>query len=188
MLTKKLILASKSPRRSQLLTEAGIPFTIRTQDVEESFPSDLAPEKVSTFLAEKKAAAMEGQIGEGEIILTADSVVILDQTIFNKPENYEDAFRMLRELSGKMHRVITGVCLMSEDKKQTFAGSSKVYFDDLSDAEIEYYINNFQPYDKAGAYAIQEWIGWCKIKHIEGSYSNIMGLPVRLVYEALKHF
>ncbi len=188
MQTKKLILASKSPRRSQILTEAGIPFTIRTQDVEETYPPDLKAQDVPTFLAEKKAAAMIDSMGDDEIILAADSVVILGQTIFGKPKDYEDAVQILEQLSGNVHQVITGVCLLSKTKKRTFAGISNVHLEPLSRAEIEYYVKEFQPYDKAGAYAIQEWIGWCKISRIEGTYSNIMGLPVNKVYEELKEF
>ena len=186
--SKKIILASKSPRRAQLLTEAGIPFVIKTKEVEEDYPDDLPVENVTAFLAQKKAKAARSFIENDEIILAADSIVILDNIIFGKPANYKDAFQILSALSGKMHKVITGVCLLSKDKEVVFSAVSKVYFDPLSKEEIDFYITHFQPYDKAGAYAIQEWIGLCRINRIEGLYSNIMGLPVERVYEALRGF
>jgi len=185
---KKIILASKSPRRSQLLREAGFRFEVKTKEVEESYPNHLAPEKVAEHLAEKKAAAAKEFLQSGEIILAADSLVVLENTIFGKPLNYSDAVRILEALSGKMHRVITGVCLLSEKKKFVGSSISKVHFEKFSRKEIEFYIENHQPFDKAGAYAIQEWIGLCKASKIEGLYSNIMGLPVELVYRALKEF
>lgn len=186
---KRLILGSKSPRRAHLLREAGFSFVIRPKDVEESYPDTLPPEEVATFLAQKKARAMlEFLETEGDILLTADSIVLLGDEIFGKPTDREDAARILRRLSGKRHRVITGVCLRSQEKELLFAGESVVYFEPLSEEEITYYIDHFQPYDKAGAYAIQEWIGLCKISKIEGTYANIMGLPVDLVYERLKEF
>ncbi|MEL6864266.1 MAG: Maf family protein [Bacteroidota bacterium] len=188
MIDKKIILASKSPRRSQLLSEAGIEFEIRTSEVEESFPDELPVREVASYLAQKKAQASFHLIEEGEILLAADSVVILGDTIFNKPQSEEEAFRFLSALSGKVHEVMTGVCLLSHQKERLFAGSTKVHFHDLSPQEINYYIKNFQPYDKAGAYAIQEWIGYCKVYRIEGTYSNIMGLPVDLVYDELSQF
>ncbi len=186
---KHLILGSKSPRRAHLLREAGFSFVIRTKDVEESYPDSLPPEEVATFLAQKKALAMlEFLESEGDILLTADSIVLLDDEIFGKPTDREDAARILRRLSGNRHRVITGVCLRSSKKELLFAGESVVYFEALSEEEITYYIDHFQPYDKAGAYAIQEWIGLCKISKIEGTYANIMGLPVDMVYDRLKEF
>ena len=181
----QLILASKSPRRSQLLKQAGIPFEIRTKEVEEDYPDELPVDEVAPFLAKKKATACKDFIKSNEIILTADSVVILDNIIFGKPRDYADAFEILQRLSGNMHRVITGVCLLDRHKERTFASTSQVYFKELSAEEIDYYIKNYQPYDKAGAYAIQEWIGLCKIYKIEGTYANIMGLPVDRVYEEL---
>lgn len=185
---KKIILASKSPRRSQLLSEAGFDFEIKTKEVEEDYPADLAVEAVAPYLARKKALASRDIIQDDEILLAADSVVILGDTIFGKPTDRDDAIRILEALSGNMHQVITGVCLLSKEKEQTFSGISKVYIDELSRAEIEYYIDKFKPFDKAGSYAIQEWIGLCKISKIEGTYSNIMGLPVNLVYKALMAF
>lgn len=186
--TKKLILASKSPRRSQLLEQAGIPFEIRLQEVEETFPSDMKVDHVPEFLAQKKASALRETLAENEVILAADSIVVLGNTIFGKPKDREEAISTIRLLSAKVHRVITGVCLMSKTKTITFSGISKVFFNPISEEEIVYYVDQYQPYDKAGSYAIQEWIGLTKIDKIEGSYFNIMGLPVHQVYEELQRF
>lgn len=183
--THKLILASQSPRRRQLLQDAGILFEIRAQEIDESWPPELPLEEVAPFLAKKKAEAMRHTLCTGEILLTADSVVILEDKIYNKPENYDDACRMIGELSGKMHRVITGVCLLSTEKEEVFAEVSNVYFAELSEEEIRHYVTQYRPYDKAGAYAVQEWIGLCKITRIEGDFYNIMGLPVQAVYKRL---
>lgn len=186
ILNKKIILASKSPRRKNLLEQAGFTIEIKTKEVEEDYPDDLPAALVAPFLAEKKAIACADFLStENDILLTADSVVILNDIIYGKPTDYEDAFRILRNLSGNMHEVITGVCLLSKNKKKVFSGLSKVYFQPLTDEEIHYYISTCQPYDKAGAYAIQEWIGLCKISKIEGTYSNIMGLPMEDVYREL---
>lgn len=186
---RPLILASKSPRRSQLLSQAGFEFTIHTKDTEESYPSHLLPEQVPSFLAEKKAVACQSFIQEDAVLIAADTIVIQTGTIYEKPTDRADAVRILSTLSGNMHEVITGVCLLSKDKKVIFSGHSKVFFAPISSAEIDYYIDTYQPYDKAGAYAIQEWIGLCKIIKIEGTYANIMGLPVDLVYgQLMEHF
>ena len=186
VLQQKIILASKSPRRRQLLEQAGFHFEVKTQDTPEDYPDTLPAEQVAPYLAEKKAAAAAGLIGEGEVLLTADSVVILNGKIYEKPQDRADAQRILRELSGQKHRVVTGVCLMNEVGKRVFSGVSDVQFDVLTDEEINHYIDTYQPYDKAGSYAIQEWIGLCKISKIEGTYANIMGLPVDLVYSELQ--
>ena len=185
VLQKKLILASKSPRRKQLLEEAGFSFEIKVKDVEESYPADMPVRDVAPFLAEKKAMASLDLIENDEILLTADSVVILGNEIFEKPKDVADAKRILRSLSGKVHQVITGVCLVSKKEKRVFSGVSEVHFEPLTEEEIDWYITNFQPFDKAGAYAIQEWIGHCKISKIEGTFTNIMGLPVELVFRNL---
>jgi len=182
----KLILASKSPRRSELLTRAGIPFTIRTQEVAEVYPDDLPTAEVAEYLAKLKANASRPTMGEDEIILGADSIVILDDTIYGKPKDIADAHRILSELSGRMHEVITGVCLLSSKEEVSFSAVSKVWMGKLSEEEINYYIETYKPFDKAGAYAIQEWIGLCKIEKIEGTYDNIMGLPVAGVYRELE--
>jgi septum formation protein len=184
--SRPLILASKSPRRSQLLREAGFEFTVQAFDVDESFSDDMPVEDVAPWLARQKARAAAHLIQNQEIVLAADSVVILDDVIYNKPADYDDAFRMLRLLSGRQHTVMTGVCLLSKEKEVLRAGLTRVWFEELSDAEIDFYIRTCQPFDKAGAYGCQEWIGHCKIKRIEGSFPNVMGLPVDLVYAALK--
>jgi septum formation protein len=185
---RKIILASQSPRRKQLLAEAGFVFDIKVSDVEESFPAEMPVMQVPEFLAHKKAMASKGFATENEIIIASDCVVILEGVIYGKPENYDDAVRILRALSGKMHQVVTGVCLMDDVQTVLFSGVANVYFKEINDEESRYYIEKFQPYDKAGAYAIQEWIGLCKIEKIEGTYSNIMGLPMDLVYEKLNLF
>jgi septum formation protein len=188
MIERKIILASKSPRRSQLLREAGFKFDIQTRDIEETYPSTLPAEDVAEFLAEKKAEGVKDFITDDEIILTSDTTVVMGNTIFGKPKDARDAFDILKTLSGKSHKVITGVCLLSKNKKRIFKGVSTVYFDKLSDKEINYYIDNYKPFDKAGAYAIQEWIGLCKVKKVKGTYSNIVGLPMRKVYKELMKF
>lgn len=187
-LKHKIILASKSPRRSHLLQQAGIPFEIRTQDVEEDFPEDMPVAEVAEFLARKKAQEVSKSMAEDEIIITADSTVVLGDAIFNKPADFEDAVRILGHLSGQIHQVYTGVCLWSKAHQKSFTACSNVHMETLSLEEIHYYVEHYKPYDKAGAYAIQEWIGMCKISKIEGTYINIMGLPVDLVYKYLKEW
>ncbi|MAT53741.1 MAG: septum formation protein Maf [Saprospirales bacterium] len=186
ILKKKIILASKSPRRHQLMREAGFHFEVKTREVDESFPDDMPLEEVAPWLAEKKALACADFLETDEdILLTSDCVVIVDGQILNKPEDKEDARRMLSMLSDNMHTVVTGVCLLSKKKKRVFARSADVFFHPLTSEEIDFYIDNYQPYDKAGSYAIQEWIGLCKIKRIDGTYATIMGLPMDAVYEEL---
>lgn len=183
-----IILVSKSPRRRQLLEQAGFQFVIKPQGVPEDYPDDMPVEEVAPYLAQKKVrASMHALEGNG-ILLGADSVVILDGVIYEKPTDRADAQRILRQLSGREHTVITGVCLSNGEIERVFSGVSRVHFDKVSDEEIHYYIDTCEPYDKAGAYAIQEWIGLCKINKIEGTYANIMGLPVDLVYQELRHF
>lgn len=144
--------------------------------------------EVAPWLAQRKAQAAKHLIQDREIILSADSVVILDGKIYNKPADYEEAFQMIRALSGRQHTVVTGICLLSKEKERVLAGVSDVWFAELTDAEIDYYIRTWKPFDKAGAYGVQEWIGLCKIVKIEGTYANIMGLPVDLVYQTLPEF
>ncbi len=182
---RPIILASKSPRRSQLLREMGFEFEVKTMDIEESYPSSLKTEDIAAFLAEKKAKGSKSLITGNEVLITADTIVALGDIIFGKPQNYDHAFQMIRKLSGKKHQVITGVCIMTKSQNFVFSDIAHVYFDELTDAEIDYYITNYKPYDKAGSYAIQEWIGLTKIKKIEGSYFTIMGLPTHLVYKQL---
>ena len=185
---RKLILASQSPRRRQLLQEAGFSFDICPTDIPEDFPLDMPVDNVAAYLAQKKAHAAKHRITGSEIILASDSVVILNDRIYNKPADYDEAVDMLQALSGNMHRVRTGVCLLAAEKEVVFTGESKVYFEPVSREEIDYYIRLYQPFDKAGAYGIQEWIGLCKISRIEGTFSNVMELPVDLVYKALLDF
>lgn len=186
--SRPLILASQSPRRSQLLREAGFEFTVQAADIDESFPADMPVEEVAPWLAGRKARAVAHLIRDREVVLAADSVVILDGVIYNKPADYDEAFRMIRLLSGRQHTVITGICLLAAEQERTLAGVTKVWFAELDDAEIDYYIRNWKPFDKAGAYGAQDWIGHCKITRIEGTFQNIMGLPVDLVYRALAEF
>lgn len=186
---KKIILASKSPRRSQLLEQAGFSFEIKTKEVEENYPADLPAHDVAPYLAEKKAKECADFLThENEILLTADSVVILDNVIYGKPIDFDDAKNILGKLSGRIHEVVTGVCLLSKNKKRVFFSISKVHFEKVSEEEIDFYLNKYKPYDKAGSYAIQEWIGLCKISKIDGTYSNIMGLPMEIVYRELMAF
>lgn len=185
---RPIILASKSPRRAQLLREAGFEFSVHTHDVNEDFSPETPVEQVAEQLAVRKAEAAASFITDRELILSADSVVILDGRIYNKPADYDEAFGMIRALSGNCHTVITGVCLLAKEKKVSFSGVTKVWFAPLTDAEIDYYIRTCRPFDKAGAYGVQEWIGHCKIQRIEGTYTNVMGLPVDLVYDALTQF
>lgn len=186
---KKIILSSKSPRRSQLLKEAGFQFEIKTKEVEEIYPDDMAADDVAPYLAELKAEACREFLSTAdEILMASDCVVILDGKIYGKPTDLEDAQRVLRALSGRVHTVMTGVCLLSKNKKRVFTAVSKVHFDELNEEEISYYLEKYKPYDKAGSYAIQEWIGLCKISKIEGTYSNIMGLPMDAVYRELQEF
>ncbi|MEM0993146.1 MAG: Maf family nucleotide pyrophosphatase [Bacteroidota bacterium] len=188
ILKHHIILASQSPRRKQLMQEAGFQFVTRSTDVEETYPSDLDVKQIAPYLAEKKADAARAWIEKDEIVITADSVVVFDGKAYEKPKDYEDAVRILKELSGQMHYVITGVCLCSKSKKQVFSVSTKVYFDTLSEEEIAYYIETYKPYDKAGSYGVQEWLGHCKVKQIEGSFTNVMGLPMYEVYHELQQF
>lgn len=187
-LSRKIILASTSPRRSQLLREAGFQFEVKTNEVEETYPPETPVDEVAEYLARKKAYASSHFIQTDEIILAADSVVILDGIIYGKPLDAADAKAMLQKLSGQIHRVITGVCILAKDQEKSFSAESRVQFEPLSSEEIDHYIETFKPFDKAGSYAIQEWIGLCKISRIEGTFANIMGLPVDRVYRELLDF
>ena len=183
--TPALILASNSPRRKELLKAAGFQFSIKVESVEEDFPEALDPEKVAEYLAVLKNDANRKGWGENEIILTADTTVVVDKEVLNKPSDAAEAREMLNKLSGRSHQVYTGVCISSSTKKISFTTSTTIEVDPLSVEEIEFYIDKFQPYDKAGAYGIQEWFGLSKISRIDGSYSNVVGLPVREVYSTL---
>jgi len=184
-----IALASKSPRRRQLLQEAGFNFRIVLPNVEEIYPEDLTPELVPTFLSSLKAKGALPLIKKNEIILAADSIVVQNDRIYEKPTDRANALEILSTLSGNVHQVITGVTLLSSDgKEKTFSSLTQVTMEELTPAEIEFYVDHFNPYDKAGAYGIQEWIGHCKISKIDGSYLNVMGLPVDMVYRNLGAF
>ncbi|HNQ67591.1 MAG TPA: Maf-like protein [Bacteroidales bacterium] len=184
----KILLASASPRRQELLSQLGLDLQIVTlPSEEESFPKNLYREEIAVYLAEKKAENYKN-LQEKEILITADTIVWIDGKVLGKPENYSDAFQMLKLLSGKIHFVITGVCLKAIEKTVVFFAETKVKFADLSDEEIRFYIENYKPFDKAGAYGIQEWIGKVGIEYIEGSYYNVVGLPVQKLYRELMKF
>lgn len=186
MIETTWILASKSPRRHQLMTMAGIPFNIITKETEEVYPKHLAPEEVPQFLAELKALDIAKDHPE-RTILSADTVVILEGTILGKPANRDEAKAMLLLLSGKTHTVITGVCLWQKNKVIRFSNNTDVQFHVLKESEIDYYLDQYKPYDKAGAYAIQEWIGAVAIASIHGCFYNVMGLPISQVYALYKN-
>lgn len=181
---QKIILASQSPRRKQLLELAQVPFEIVLPGIEEIFPNDLSPDKVPLYLAMQKVNAVKKQImkaHESIPILAADTIVLYKNTILGKPANEEEAMDMLGQLSGNEHRVITGVSILKNNENISFSAVTKVFFHPLKSEQIRWYVKNFQPYDKAGAYAIQEWIGLAGISAIEGDYYNVMGLPVSLI-------
>ena len=182
----KVILASGSPRRQQLLRELRLPFTVRTLPVTEEYPSELPPDQVAEFLAKKKGQAYRDALAEDELVITADTTVVVGERLMNKPANAAEAREMLTALSGRVHRVITGVCLTTATTSRTFVDTTQVSFRALSDEEISFYVENYQPFDKAGGYAIQEWIGMIAIEKIEGSYFNVVGLPVEKLYGELK--
>lgn len=188
MIQKKIILASQSPRRSWLLKEMGFDFEVKTMDVDESFPSDLPVEDVAQFIAKKKAAAFKTEIKSDNIVVTADTVVIHNGNILGKPKSFAEAKEMINLLSDDVHTVVTGVCLNSKDKTVSFSDTSEVKISPINDEEMDYYIKNFSPLDKAGAYGIQEWFGHNKVAQIKGSYTNIMGLPTAKLYEELIKF
>ena len=183
---KKIILASKSPRRQELLKGLGLSFKIKTKEINEDFPNSIDNSDVAAFLAKKKAESFA--LSNDEIIITSDTTVLLTNRILNKPQNTEEALRMLQRLSGKTHEVCTGVCIKSIEKEIIFSEFTSVTFKLLSLDEIEYYIKHFQPYDKAGSYGIQEWIGFIGVEKIEGCYYNVMGLPVSKLYQKLLEF
>ena len=182
----KLILASNSPRRRQLLTNLGVPYTVRLQEVDESFPEHLRRAEVAEYLAVHKAAAYRASLAPDEVFLTADTIVCLDDDVLNKPADDAEAIRMLTRLQGRAHDVFTGVCLLGGDGRQVvFSDQTRVVFRALSPTEIEYYVRQYQPLDKAGAYGAQDWIGMVAVTRLEGSYFNVMGLPVHRVWDEL---
>jgi septum formation protein len=219
----KLILASKSPRRQFLLQGLGMEFETHTKDVDESFPDDLQAQDIPLYLSKKKAEAFDAELDDNTIVITADTIVWIDGQVLNKPEDFDDAVRMLRMLSGNMHEVFTGVCLKSKNKTKVFYSETKVYFKPLSQSDIEYYIHHYKPYDKAGAYGAQECLpagmnpcseeeirflrsinkldliessraemkagsGYFAVDRIEGPYFNVMGLPLKELYDELLKF
>lgn len=184
----QIILASKSPRRHKLLKELGVDFKIKTGNIEENFPSDLPVREIPPFLAKLKAGPFKNELKKNDLLITSDTVVVLKEKVINKPNDKEDAIKMLQQLSGNVHEVVTAVYLLSIKKEILFSVSTRVYFRELQQKEIEFYVEKYNPLDKAGAYGIQEWIGYIGIEKIEGSFYNVMGLPVKEVHEALKKF
>jgi len=183
----KIILASNSPRRKELMSGLGIDYIVRTlPDVDESYPDSLIGEEIPVHISQEKANAYLSMIAPEELLITADTIVWLEGKVLGKPGSKEEAAEMLHLLSGKSHQVITGVCLTTTEWQKSFSATSEVTFDVLSDEEIEYYIDHYMPMDKAGAYGIQEWIGYMGVKSISGSYFNVMGLPIQRLYRELK--
>ena len=184
----RIILASGSPRRQELLKGLGLKFVTEVYDWKEDYPSGLKGSEIAVYLARKKADHFRKRIGKEEIVITADTIVWCDDELLDKPSGEDDAKRILRKISGNTHEVITGVCLLSQEKEFCFSSSTLVTFTALTDEEIDYYTDNFKPYDKAGAYGIQEWIGIAACSRIEGSYFNVMGLPSEQLYHELLKF
>ena len=185
---KKIILASGSPRRQQYCKELGLDFSIQLKEVEEIYPEHLKYHQITDFLAELKANAFENELAENEILITSDTIVWHENKALGKPKDYEEAFEMIHSMCGKTHEVITSVCLKTKLKSEVFHSITKVTFVNLTKEEIDYYITNYKPFDKAGAYGIQEWIGLIGISKIEGSYPNVVGLPVDKLYSKLKEY
>lgn len=184
----RIILASRSPRRQQMLEELGLKFDIVIKEYDESYPDGLRGDEIARYIAYEKAALFINQLADNEIVIAADTIVWCNNHVLGKPVDRNDAARILKEISGNTHEVITGVSFRSKTGELTFSDSTKVTFDKLSEEEIYYYIDNYKPYDKAGAYGIQEWIGIVACNHIDGSYFNVVGLPVQKVYKELLKF
>ena len=185
---KRIILASRSPRRQQLLRQMGLKFDVVIREFDESFPADLPGPEIAEHISAIKAETFGKELSENEIVITADTVVWCNNQVLGKPVDTDEAVRMLREISGNTHEVITGVTIISKSKEVTFSDTTRVTFAQMTDEEIRYYAENFRPFDKAGAYGIQEWIGIIGCSRIEGSYFNVVGLPVQRLYEELKKF
>ncbi len=184
-----IILASNSPRRRELLSGLDLDFEVKVlPDIEENYPETLPIKDIPVYIATEKSAAYKDLMSEHDLIITADTVVVLGDEVLGKPESLDDAKRMLRELSGHTHQVITGVSLMTRTRQRSFSVTTDVTFKELAEAEIDYYVENYQPLDKAGAYGIQEWIGYIGVTSLSGSYFNVMGLPVQRIYNELKYF
>ena len=185
----KVVLASNSPRRKELLAGIDVDFEVRViQDIDESYPADIPTKDIAEYISRKKAAVYQTRMADDELIITADTIVVLDSEVMGKPHDEADASRMLHELSGRTHQVITGVTLTTTTRQQSFSVETDVTFKTLSDEEINYYVQHYKPFDKAGAYGIQEWIGHIGVTGLQGSYFNVMGLPVQRIYEALRQF
>lgn len=184
----KIVLASHSPRRQELLKGLGVDFSVNViNGIDESFPASMPKEEVAEHLAVKKREAYT--VGEDELLITADTIVVVDDEILGKPKDADDARRMLHTISGRVHKVVTGVCLATTTESRSFSVTTEVKFRQLRDSEIDYYIERYKPFDKAGAYGIQEWIGYVGVEGIRGSYYNVMGFPVQRVYEEMtRHF
>ena len=188
-LSHKLILASNSPRRKELLAGLDVQFEVRVlKGIDESYPDTVPTAEIAEYIAQKKAAAYRETIAADELVITADTIVVLGDEVLGKPKDAADARRMLRELSGRTHQVITGVVLTTKERQEHFSVVSDVTFKTLEDSEIDYYVETYKPMDKAGAYGIQEWIGYVGVTRLEGSYFNVMGLPVQRIDEALRRF
>jgi septum formation protein len=186
---KHIILASQSPRRRQLLQQIGVEFTAMSSGAEETYPDGLTPDEIALFLAEKKADHFNHYLQDAKnIVITADTLVILDGHIIGKPEDYQGAMEMLRQLSGQVHQVVTGVAIRSRQKSVVFTDWTEVSFKELTEAEIRFYLDHYKPYDKAGSYGIQEWIGYIGVTSIKGSFFNVMGFPIHRVYAELHNF
>jgi septum formation protein len=185
---ERIILASKSPRRKQLLEWAEIPFDVIVKDTDEMYPATLSIEKVPVYIARNKALAVKEELSHDRLILAADTIVVLNGKVIGKPTSKDNAIEILSELSGHVHQVITGVVLLRDDIETAFADITEVEFHTLTQEQIEFYVNKYKPYDKAGAYAIQEWIGVVGIKRVKGDFYNVMGLPVSRVVRALREF
>jgi septum formation protein len=184
----KIVLCSNSPRRKELLKGLGLNFQTRIIDgIDESYDKSLPGEDIAKMISEKKAESYKATMSSDELIITADTIVYVDGEVLGKPQNKIDADRMLKMISGKCHDVITGVCLLTSNKRISFSVKTKVSFAQITDDEISFYIENYKPYDKAGAYGIQEWIGYIGVDSIQGSYFNVMGLPVQRLYSELKN-
>ena len=185
----KIILASNSPRRKELLAGLDIDFEVKVlPGIDESYPENLSVDEIPQYIAQEKAEAYRNLIDEDTLVITADTVVVLGNQILGKPKDDEDACRMLRQLSGKTHQVITGVCLTTLQKQKRFAVSTNVTFKEFTEDEIKYYVSHYHPMDKAGAYGIQEWIGHIGVTALNGSYFNVMGLPVQRIYSEMQRF
>ena len=184
----KIILASRSPRRQKLLRDLGIAFDVVVKDYPEIYPENLAGEEIALYVAHEKALSFKDEISDKEIIIAADTIVWCNNKVLGKPLDFNDARRILKEISDNTHEVITGVCILSSKKEKLFSVLTRVTFAPLSDEEIKYYIEKFKPYDKAGAYGIQEWIGIAACSNIDGSYFNVVGLPVQKLYKELQAF